>query len=464
MQRLDKTAHTNMTHGAISAHLVRFAIPLLAGNLLQLLYSFVDAWVVGNYVSDTAFSAIGTVVPVIDILINLFLGLASGASAVISQLFGAKNFRELNKTVHTAIALSLVLSVVASILGTFASPILLKLMRTPNDVFIEAQAYLTIYCAGLSGLLIYNMNAAILQAVGDSKHPFCFLVISTISNALLDLIFVICFGFGIRGVAWATVISQLIAALLSAFILLHGSSPIRINAKVILLDNRSIKLILRVGLPASFQMAVTALSNVFVQSYINQFGKYVMGGWAAYTRLDSFFFLPAKSFATATMTFVGQNLGAGNYVRARKGVKRALWLSVGITTTVSIFFFVFALQTISMFTSQPQIIGYGVQLLRWNLPFYGFVCVYHVYAGAFRGSERSREAMAIMLTSFVLVRQIYLYIMSKWIANRLIPLSLSYPAGWLMCAVMFVLFDYLSPMKKHGIEDAKKTNDIYPKV
>ena len=212
MQRLDKTAHTNMTHGAISAHLVRFAIPLLAGNLLQLLYSFVDAWVVGNYVSDTAFSAIGTVVPVIDILINLFLGLASGASAVISQLFGAKNFRELNKTVHTAIALSLVLSVVASILGTFASPILLKLMRTPNDVFIEAQAYLTIYCAGLSGLLIYNMNAAILQAVGDSKHPFCFLVISTISNALLDLIFVICFGFGIRGVAWATVISQLIAA------------------------------------------------------------------------------------------------------------------------------------------------------------------------------------------------------------------------------------------------------------
>lgn len=436
----------DMTEGNISSHLLRFALPLLAGNLFQLLYSFVDAWVVGNYVSDVAFSAVGAVAPAIDLLINFFSGFASGAGAVISQYCGAKDERGIHDAAHTAAALALLLSLLLSGLGVAAVPGLLRLMRTPGDVYPEAFAYLTIYCAGMPGLLIYNMNAAILQATGDSRRPFRYLMIATVCNIGLDFLLVLHFGLGVYGVAFATVAAQLLAALLTIFALLRTDQTVQLRLHELRLHREPLGQILRVGLPAALQMAITALSNVFVQSYINQFGKYGMGGWAAFTRLDSFFFLPAKSFSVAAMTFVGQNFGGEKTERARRGVARAVALSLEMTLVLSAVFFVFAPQVIAFFNDTPQIVYHGVRLLRWNLPFYGFVCIYHVYAGAFRGSGRSRAAMVIMLFSFVLLRQLYLYVVSHWIANALIPLSLSFPVGWISCAALLFAYDRLRPM------------------
>lgn len=302
----------DMTQGSITRHLIQFALPLLAGNVFQQLYNMVDTWVVGNFVSNEAFSAVGTVGPIVNMLIGFFMGLSSGAGVVISQYYGAHRPEKVRDTVHTAMVLTLVLCAAFTALGLALIPAMLDLMNTPAEVLPESTAYLSIYFSGITGLLIYNMGSGILRAVGDSRRPFYFLVVSAVLNTGLDLLFVIRFHMGVAGVAWATIIAQAVSAVLVLAVLMRTDSCVRVELRRLRVHWDMLKKIVRVGIPAALQMAVTAFSNVFVQSYINHFGADCMSGWTAYTKIDQLMFLPMQSLALSATTFVGQNLGAGD--------------------------------------------------------------------------------------------------------------------------------------------------------
>ena len=441
----------DMTQGSITKHLINFSLPLLLGNLFQQLYNMVDTWVVGNYVSNEAFSAVGTVGPVINTLIGFFLGLSSGAGVVISQYYGAGREEKVRQAVHTALMLTLVLGVVFTAAGIAMTPLMLQLMKTPAEVAPEQAAYLRIYFAGVMGLLLYNMGSGILRAVGDSRRPFYFLVVSAVLNTVLDLLFVIKFHMGVEGVAYATIIAQAVSALLTLWVLMRAEGGIRLELRALRFTWSVLRQIVAVGIPAALQMAITAFSNVFVQSYINYFGPDCMSGWTAYTKVDQLVILPVQSISMANTTFVGQNLGVGDTPRAKKGVRISLWLSVAVTAVLLIPVLLFAPDLTAFFNSKAEVVSYGALLLRLLSPFYFFFCINQIYAGALRGAGNSQMPMWIMLGSFVVFRQIYLYIMSNYISNEIIPIALSYPAGWFVCSVVTLLYYHHCKFDSHRL-------------
>lgn len=452
-----KKRDVDMTEGSIIGHLITFAIPLLVGNVFQQLYNMVDTWVVGNYVSNEAFSAVGSVGPIINMLIGFFLGLSSGAGVVISQYYGAKRYDEVKKTVHTAITMTLILGVLFTIIGIAMTPFALRFMKTPENVFPESAAYLRIYFAGVIGLMIYNIGAGILRAVGDSQRPFYFLVVSAVLNTVLDLVFVLKLGMGVEGVAYATVIAQAVSAVLVLITLMKTDSCIKVSVRALCLDMAMLKKIISVGIPAAIQMAITAFSNIFVQSYINYFGADCMSGWTAYSKIDQLLFLPMQSIALASTTFVGQNLGFNKVERAKKGVSTSLIMAAISTVIVMIPVLIFAPNAVGFFNSKAEVVEYGTMLLRWISPFYVLCCVNQVYSGALRGAGNSRAPMIIMLTSFVVFRQIYLFVVSNFISNTIIPIAMSYPAGWLLCSTLtFIYYHKTSLTKNRLVEDAAK--------
>lgn len=435
-----KSGDVDMTVGSISKHIIMFALPLFIGNIFQQLYNTVDTWVVGNYVSNEAFSAVGTVGPIINLLIGFFMGFSSGAGVVISQYYGAKRFDKVEKTVHTSMTATFIFCILFTVLGVALVPLMLSLMKTPDDVLAEATEYLTIYFAGVSGLLIYNIGSGILRAVGDSARPFFFLVVSAVVNTVLDLVFVLCFNMGVEGVAYATVIAQGVSAVLVLIELMRTSSCIKLNIKKLGIDWEILGKIAKIGFPAALQMAVTAFSNVFVQSYINYFGSDFMAGWTAYGKIDQLMLMPLMAVSLASTTFVGQNLGVNNVERAKKGVRYSLLISVVSTVILMIPIMVFAPQFTGFFNSKPQVVEYGAMLLRLISPFYVLCCVNQVYASSLRGAGNSRAPMVLLVFSFVVFRQIYLFIVTRFISNTVIPVALSYPAGWLVASILMTVY------------------------
>lgn len=430
----------DMTQGSTTRHLVRFALPLLAGNLFQQLYNMVDTWVVGNFVSNEAFSAVGTVTPIINTLIGFFLGMSSGAGVVISQYYGAHRPEKVREAVHTAMLLTVIMGVVFTGVGIAMTPLMLELMKTPAEVAPDQTAYLTIYFAGIMGLLLYNMGSGILRAVGDSQRPFYFLLVSAGVNTALDLLFVLKFGMGVEGVAYATIISQAVSAVLTIAVLIGYDGSVKLSLRDLRIHWRMLKKIVAVGIPAALQMAITAFSNVFVQGYINHFGADCMSGWTAYTKIDQLVILPVQSLSLASTTFVGQNLGVGNVERAKGGVRRALYLSFAVTAVLLVPVLTLAPDMTAFFNSKPEVVSYGALLLRLLSPFYFFFCINQIYSGALRGSGNSQVPMIIMLGSFVVFRQIYLYVMAHFISNEIVPIAMGYPAGWFVCSAVTLLY------------------------
>ena len=446
----------DMTQGNITRHIISFAIPLLAGNLFQQLYNTVDTWVVGNYVSNEAFSAVGTVGPVINMLIGFFMGLSSGAGVVISQYYGAGRHDKVQETVHTAIMMTLILALIFTGLGIFLIPYMLELMKMPTEVIPEATTYLTIYFAGVVGLMLYNIGAGILRAVGDSQRPFYFLVVCALTNTVLDLIFVLVLHMGVEGVALATVLSQCVSAVLVMRLLMRSDICIKLSLSKLRIHWDMLKKIVAVGIPASIQMCITSFSNIFVQSYINYFGADCMSGWTAYNKIDMLIFMPMQSIALASTTFVGQNLGKNQIERARRGVRNAMLLSVASTVLIMIPVVIFAPPIVAFLNDKPEVVDYGTLLLRWLSPFY-ILCVFNqVYAGALRGAGISRPPMIIMLISFVLFRQIYLFAMSR-ICNEIIPIAMSYPAGWFLSSVLTTAYFYKVKLGKNRLVEDEPT-------
>ncbi len=437
----------DMTEGSIFRHLITFAFPLLLGNLFQQLYNMVDTWVVGRYVSNEAYAAVGSVGPIVNMLIGFFLGLSSGAGVVISQFYGAQKHDKVSQTVHTSILMTLILGVIFTLVGLVMTPYMLQLMKTPENVLPESTAYLSIYFSGVLGLMIYNMGAGILRAVGDSRRPFYFLVVCAVLNTVLDLVFVLVFKMGVQGVALATILSQGVSAILVTITLLRADNCIRLIPKSLRIHWDMLKKIFLVGIPAALQMAITAFSNIFVQSYINYFGDNCMSGWTTYAKVDQLLFLPMQSISLASTTFVGQNLGKNQVQRARKGVSLSLTMAVSATAVMLVPVLVFAPQIVAFFNDKPEVIAYGTLLLRWISPFYILCCFNQIYSGALRGAGNTKAPMIIMLVSFVAFRQLYLFVVSQlW--NEILPIAMGYPAGWLLCSTLSALYYHKTRLEK----------------
>ena len=447
-----KKRDVDMTEGNITKHIIAFALPLLVGNLFQQLYNTVDTWVVGNYVNNEAYSAVGTVGPIINMLIGFFMGLSSGAGVVISQYYGAKQHDKVQETVHTAILMTLGLGVLFTVIGISMIPLMLKLINMPDTVIGEATTYLSIYFAGLLGLMLYNIGAGILRAVGDSQRPFYFLVVCAVLNTVLDLVFVLVFHMGVAGVALATILSQGISAILILITLMRTDSCIHLDLKKLKIHLPMLKKIFKVGIPAALQMAITAFSNIFVQSYINFFGENCMSGWTTYAKVDQLLFLPMQSIALASTTFVGQNLGKNQVQRARKGVTVSLLIAAASTVVLMIPVLLFSPQIVAFFNAKPEVVEYGSMLLRWLSPFYILCCFNQIYSGALRGAGNTRAPMVIMLASFVAFRQVYLFCMAR-ICNEVIPIAMSYPAGWLLCSLLTAIYYHKAQLSRSRLVD-----------
>jgi putative MATE family efflux protein len=429
-----------MTQGPILRQLVFFSFPLMLGNVFQLLYNMVDSIIVGNFVSKQALAAIGSTTVIVSMIVFFFSGFATGAGVVIGNNFGARNMDRLHDAVHTTVAATFIFSLLLTLLGTAAVRPMLVIMRTPEDVFRDAALYLRIYIGGISGLLIYNMGSGILRAVGDSIRPLGFLILTSVLNILLDLFFVIVLKLGIAGAAVATILSQFVSAALILLLLTRTRDIYRLDWKELHIDFPILKKIFSIGMPTALQAVITSFSNIFVQGYINAFGSDVMAGWSCYNKLDHFIFLPMQSMSVASTTFVSQNAGAGNERRSRRGTFLAILITclvIGVTAAVLTFF---APAAVRLFSPDEAVIRYGAMFIRTNAFFLIFNGIAQVLAGALRGRGDSRGPMVIMLFNFVVVRQIYLYWVTHFVANTPRLVGFGYPVGWVLCCVMELIY------------------------
>lgn len=433
------TKVVSMTEGKIWKKLLLFSIPLMMGSFFQQLYNTADSIIVGNYVGKEALAAIGTTDNLINTFIGFFMGLSTGAGIIISQYFGAKDEKNVQIAVNTTIGLTFVMSVICTVCALGFRTQMLKLMNTPAEVFVQADAYLRIYFLGVTGLLFYNMGAGILRAVGDSRRPLYFLIFSAVLNIVLDLIFVAGFSLGVEGAAYATVISQGASAVLVMIVLSRERASYRVVWNRIRLNPEMIGKIVRVGLPMALQSAVVSFSNVFVQSYINHFGVAAMAGWSAYGKVDKFCLLPIQSLSLGLMTFVGQNYGAKRYDRIRKGIRTGLTMCFGIAICMIILINLFAESLVSMFIQSPDVVKFGTLFIHIEMPFYLALCVNSVYDSTLRGIGMTKGPMLIMMINSILFRQIYLFVVSR-VSESMIPIVLGYPLGWILCSVMLVLY------------------------
>ncbi len=436
----EKSTARDMTQGPILRQLVFFSFPLMLGNVFQLLYNMVDSIIVGNFVSKQALAAIGSTTVIVSMIVFFFSGFATGAGVVIGNNFGARNMDRLHDAVHTTVAATFIFSLLLTLLGTAAVRPMLVIMRTPEDVFRDAALYLRIYIGGISGLLIYNMGSGILRAVGDSIRPLGFLILTSVLNILLDLFFVIVLKLGIAGAAVATILSQFVSAALILLLLTRTRDIYRLDWKELHIDFPILKKIFSIGMPTALQAVITSFSNIFVQGYINAFGSDVMAGWSCYNKLDHFIFLPMQSMSVASTTFVSQNAGAGNERRSRRGTFLAILITclvIGVTAAVLTFF---APTAVRLFSPDEAVIRYGAMFIRTNAFFLIFNGIAQVLAGALRGRGDSRGPMVIMLFNFVVVRQIYLYWVTHFVANTPRLVGFGYPVGWVLCCVMELIY------------------------
>lgn len=428
-----------MTEGVIWKQLILFAIPLLIGNLFQQLYNTVDSIVVGNFISSEALAAVGSSNSLINLIIGMFIGIATGAGVVISQYYGARDVQKMEQAVHTSMTLSLIGGIVLIVLGIGASPLILKWMGTPEEVMPNSVLYLRVYFSGSLFNLVYNMGAGILRAVGDSKRPLYYLCVASVVNIVLDLLFVIGFQMGIAGVGYATVIAQGVSAVLVVIALMRSCDIYHLNIKKLWIHVPMMKRILAMGIPSGVQGSIISLSNVIVQANINSYGSIAMAGYGAYTKVDGFAMLPQQTFCLAATTFTGQNVGAKRIDRVKKSIFWGMSICASYTIVMSIFLYFYSGNILRIFSSDTAVIQYGQTVMGIMLPFYLLLTVHQILMGTMRGAGKAMVTMMISVGNMCVLRMIYI--------NLLVPLFPSfeavmwcYPITWFTTMLMDVLY------------------------
>ncbi len=439
-----------MTEGCIWKKIVRFALPICWGNLFQQLYNIVDSVVVGNYVGRDALAAISSTGSLIFLLVGFFGGIFMGAGVVISKYFGANKKESVQKAIHTSIAFAIISGIILTIVGTLLTPQILRLMGTPDSVFSNATLYVRIYFMGILSVVLYNTSSGIFQAVGDSKHPLYYLIISSIVNVILDLIFVVIFKWGISGAAFATIISQTVSVVLSFYKLSTTNDVYKVDFKKIKIYPRILSEIIRLGLPAGIQNSVIALANVVVQANINAFGSVAMAGCGSYSKIEGFVFIPITSFAMSMTTFISQNLGAKKYDRAKEGARFGIITSIILAEIIGVIFFILAPQLISLFNGEPEVVQVGTSQSRTIALFYFLLALSHCIAGILRGAGKAVVPMFVMLLCWCIIRVAYITITTYFIPMIQVVFW-AYPLTWFLSSIIFLIY-YLKSDWLHGFD------------
>lgn len=428
-----------MTEGVIWKEILLFSIPLLLGNLFQQLYNAVDSVVVGNYIGAQALAAVGSSAPVINLLVSFFMGLAVGAGVIISRYFGARKKEELHIAVHTSLALTFAAGLVMTLIGVLISPYVLQWVGTPSDVMESSVLYLRIYFLGILSVMVYNMGSGILRAVGDSRNPLYFLIVSSVTNIILDMLFVIVFHMGIAGVGWATLIAQTISAVLTMLLLMRTKEEYQVKLKHIRFHKHMLYEIVRLGLPSGLQNAIVSFSNVIVQSNINAFGSLAMAGCGSYTKIDGFAILPVMSYSMALTTFTGQNMGAKKYDRVKQGAKTGILMSVITIICISALLLILGPNVLAIFSSDPTVINYGLYMMHVLAPGYIFLAISHAFNGIIRGAGITTVPMIVMVTCWCGLRMAWI-LTSVPLFHDIGVVFMGWPLTWIASALWLFLY------------------------
>lgn len=415
-----------------------FALPVFLGNLFQQFYNTFDSWCVGNFISDEALAAVSSSGSLIFLIVSFFNGVAMGAGVVIARHFGAKDYDSMQKAIYTSIALGLVVGVALSVFGVAFTPTILRWMGTPAEVLPESISYFRWYFCGGIFIVMYNIFVGVHHAVGDSKNPLYYLMLSTLVNVVLDMVLVTTVWKSVAAAAFATTVSQGLSAVLCCVHLVKIKAPYRVELKRIRFDRESLFEIIRYGVPSGVQNSVIALANVFVQSNINSFGKSAMSGCGSYSKLEGFAFLPVTCFTQALSTFVGQNLGARKHDRVKRGVGFGIACSCIMAETVGVLSYLFAPQLIGLFTDSQEAIAFGAKHMQIIAPFYFLLAFSHCVAGIMRGAGKPSVPMFTMLACWCLIRVSYITIALKF-ANELTTVSWAYPLTWTLSSTIFLV-------------------------
>ena len=435
----EKVSENPIIDGIIWKQLLLFSAPILCSNLFQQLYNFVDAAIVGNVIGSKALAAVGSAGYIVNLLIGFFIGVSTGAGIIIAQLFGAKDELNVKHAVHTSISICLLSAVVFTAFGILASPMILKMMNTPDDVIGYSTVYLRIYFLSIAFVMLYNIGSGILRAVGDSRRPLYYLIVACLLNVVLDLLFVACWKMGVAGSAWATLISQAVASGLVIRQLMASDEIYRLSMKQLSIHPPMLHNIFRIGLPAGVQAAIENLVHIFMQAQINSFGSAAMAGIAAANKIDGFIFLPITAAGLALTTFVGQNIGAGRYDRAKKSMQICMAITILVAAVSGVIMYFFSQSFLRIFSQEQEVIRYGVLMVSYLAPFY-FVSAYNeVISGMIRGSGSAIVPMVIGLGSYCVFRLVWIYtVLPFWHDIRVIVLC--YPIAWVLTSLLITIY------------------------
>ncbi len=437
-KKLEKV--NGITEGVIWKQILLFFFPMLFGTFFQQLYNIVDAIVVGQFVGKEALSAVGgTTGTIINLFVGFFVGISTGATVAISQYYGGKSEYEVSKAVHTAIALSVVVGAIITVVGIVGAPYALKWMGTPDEIMSDSLIFIRIYFLGMIVNLLYNMGAGILRAIGDSKRPLYYLIVSSILNIVLVLIFVVVFHWGVVGAAIATVISQLVSAVLVCWTLAKSELSYKLYFRQIYFHSDMLKQIIKIGLPAGFQSLMYSVSNVIIQANINSFGTDTVAAWTAYTKIDGIFWLTMASFGISVTTFVGQNFGAKKYDRVKKGIRICLLMTLSVAIFMSIILYFGGTYFYSLFTKDEMVINIGIDMMRYLVPFYFSYVFIEIYSGSLRGMGNAFVPMILTCVGVCVFRTIWIFITVP-IWPNIKTVMISYPMSWIITSVFFIIY------------------------
>ncbi len=451
------TSLNKVVNGPIWKNMLSYFMALLLGAFFQQFYNTVDAVIVGRVVGADGLAAVGgSAATIVSLFVGFFLGLSTGATVVIAQFFGADRREDVEKAVHTAIAMAIIGGIIIMVVGNLISSWIIGIMKTPEEIVEASTVYLRIYFIGMIPNLIYNMGAGILRAVGDSKRPLYVLIISCFVNVFLDLFFVIGLRMGymgvtmgVVGVAVATILCQLLSAIIVLIMLIKASGSYKLTLKNIKLDMGMLKRIIRIGLPAGVQTTMYTVSNMLIQTSINELGKNCTAAWAAYGKIDVTFWMMISSLGTAVTTFAGQNFGAGKYDRVHRSTRTGFSIAFIITIPLSILLYFFGEYLLRIFVDQQEVINIGVQMIKYLAPFYFTYIGVEVFSGVLRGMGTALVPMLITLSGICLLR--VTWILTAFPLNKTIQtVEFSYPLTWIVTTILFTIY-YIYYTRKHKI-------------
>lgn len=426
----------DMTYGDISKQLFMFTIPILLSQILQQFYNIADTAIIGRYIGTDALAAIGSTGLLISVIVNFFIGLSTGISAVIANQFGANEYDKLKKSISTSLAVSVLLGIVFTIGSLIFMKPIINILQTPKGVYSLAIDYLKICFLGITFQLLYNIGTAILRALGNTKDPLYFLIFSCILNLILDILFIVYFGWGVKGAAIATLISQILATLLVMYKIMSLDDNCKLSLKQIKIYRGYTKDIFLVGLPAGLQAIFMSISSLIIQSSINSFGAEAMAGMTIFAKVEGFLYFPLFSLGLAVTGFVGQNFGAKEYERVKEGINISLKISVYTSLIFIIILNIFAPYILKLFTNDAAVIKVGLESIRIVFPSYVLYAMNQIYIGSLRGIEKTFEPMLISLFAHCIFRVIWCFVLLQYFHN----MKVIYSSYSVSIVLMFVLY------------------------